>query len=190
MRTYHVVESLQISEHIGLSRSSRRILPVMDQLTFETAEKGFSHGVVIRIALVVHALADAIRFQPLPISPGGVLHTTVAVEDNAFPRFPAVVRHIQSRQRQLCVDAVEESVPHDFSGTQVLHNCQIQSALAGGDVGDVAHLGLVRAIKRNVPHQQVRSDGAAVVGVCSGLLGTASERIDARNLYLSADPFA
>ncbi len=81
MWTYRVVESLQISKHIVAGRGSGWVLLEVDQLTFETAEEVFSHGVVVRNAPAGHALAYAVRLQPFPVCPGGILHTPVPVED-------------------------------------------------------------------------------------------------------------
>lgn len=84
MRTDSVVEGLQIGKHIVLSRCSRRVLLDMDQLAFETAEEIFGHGVVVGVTPAGHALADAVRLQPFPVGPGGILHALVAVEDKVF----------------------------------------------------------------------------------------------------------
>ncbi len=113
-----------------------------------------------------------------------ILHAPAAVEDQAFSGSEAVVRHVQRRQRQLCVDVMRESIAHDFPGTKIFHDCKMHPALADGDVGNVAHPGLIWAFKRDVSHEQVRCDRMVVVGVCGGLVGPASERLDAAVLFL------
>ena len=51
--------------------------------------------------------------------------------------------HVQGIQGELGVDALGKGITHDFSGAQVFDNGEIQPAFPGGDVGDVAHPGLV-----------------------------------------------
>ena len=51
-----------------------------------------------------HALTDAVRFQPFPVGLGGILETSVATGNKALVWIAAAVRHVDRRQRQLCVD--------------------------------------------------------------------------------------
>ena len=46
------------SKYVGLRLNVGEVLLEMDQLTFETAEEIFGHGVVVGIAPAGHALAD------------------------------------------------------------------------------------------------------------------------------------
>ena len=61
---------------------------------------------------------------------------------------------------------------------QVLHDGQIQPALICRDVGDVAHPGLIRAVKREISLKQIRCDGIAVIGICGLLIGQPRRRVD------------
>ena len=52
-------------------------------------------------------------------------------------------------QRQGCVDALRKGIAHHFSGAQVLNDGQIEPALSGGNVGNIAHSGLIWLSKEN-----------------------------------------
>ena len=107
-----------------------------------------------------------------------VLDTAVAVEDQSLGRFAAAVGHVQRRERELGVDTVGECVAHDLFQAQVLHDGQIQPALIGRDVGDVAHPSLIRAVKREISLEQIRCAGMAVVRICCPLIGPSPRRVD------------
>ena len=55
-----VIEGPQVGEYIGLCTGPGGILFAINQLTLETVEEIFAHGVVIGIALEGHALPNSI----------------------------------------------------------------------------------------------------------------------------------
>ena len=85
------------SKYVGLRLNVGEVLLEMDQLTFETAEEIFGHGVVVGIAPAGHALADTVGIQTLTEGPGGVLDAVAAMEDEAFGWPATAVRHVQGR---------------------------------------------------------------------------------------------
>ena len=105
-----VVKGFEIGKDIVLCSFPCRIVLEVDQFTLEAAEEVLRNGVVIRVAAAGHALPDAIGFQALPVGPGGILDTPVAVKNQTFGRFTAAIRHIQGCQCQLGIDLVEEGI--------------------------------------------------------------------------------
>ena len=106
MRAHGVVEGLQIGKNVCARSCARGILLQVDEFAFQTAEEVLGNGVVVGIAPAGHALPDAIGFQSLPVGSGCVLNAAVAVENQTRRGLPAAVCHLQSRQRQVCVDPV------------------------------------------------------------------------------------
>ena len=185
-----IVECLYVSEDIRLGAGPGGIVLEVDQLAFEAAEEIFCHGVVIGIALAGHTLLDSIGLQPLPEGGCGVLDALVTVKDEPLRRFVAAYRHVQGFQSQGSVDTLGKGVAHNFSGTQVLDNGQIEPAFPGGNIGDIAHPGLIRVFKIELSLQKVGRRRMAVPGVGCGLIGPASDRRDPCQPHLTVDPLA
>lgn len=154
-----VIEGLQVGEYIGLCTGPGGILFEMDQLALETAEEIFCHGVVVGIALAGHALPNSIGLKALPEGPRGVLDALVTVKNEPLGRFTATDCQMEGFQRQGCVDALRKGIAHHFSGAQVLNDGQIEPALCGGNVGNIAHPGLIWLVERELSLQKVRYRG-------------------------------
>ena len=190
MRAYRVIKRFHISKNISLSSLSGWVLLKMDPFTLQTAEKILSDSVVVRVALAGHALPDAVSLQTFPVGSGGILDAAVTVKDEAFIWFLPPHSHVQGIQSKPRVDPAGKGIAYDLLETEVLHNGQIQPALAGRDVGDIAHPGLVRPVKGEVPLEQVRGDGMAVQGVGRGLVCAAAGGADACQTHLAVYPLA
>ena len=190
MRAEGIVEGFQIEEDVVASGSSGRIEFQVDKFTFKAAEEIFGNGVIIGIASSGHALADTIGRQTVTKGLGGILHAAVTVEDEIPSGLAAAVSHVQSGQRQLCVNPIRKCVADNLSGAKVFHDCQVQPALAGRDIGDVAHPGLIRALEGKIPHQQIGCNGMGMVRICSRFVGSMSARGNACQLHLPMDPLA
>ena len=122
MRADSVVEGFEIGKYVVLCSSPCRVVLKVDQFTLEAAEEVLRNGVVIGVTAAGHALPDAVGFQTLPVGPGGILDTPVAVKNQTLGRFTAAIRHIQSCQRQLGIDLVGEGITDDLACTQVFDN--------------------------------------------------------------------
>ena len=185
-----VVEGLHVGEYISLGGGPGGVVLEVDQLALEAAEEILCHGVVVGIALAGHALLDSIGLQPLPEGSGGVLDTPVTVRDETLGRFAAAYCHVEGFQSQGSVDAVGKGIAYNFSGTQVLNDGQVKPAFPGGNVGDIAHPGLIWVLKTELSLQKVRRRRMAVPGVGCDLIGPASCRNDPSNPHLTVDPLA
>ena len=185
-----IVECLYVSEDIRLGAGPGGIVLEVDQLALEAAEEIFCHGVVVGIALAGHALLDSIGLQPLPEGDRSVLDAPVTVKDEALGRFAAAYRHVEGFQSQGSVDTLGKGVAHNFSGTQVLDDGQVEPAFPGGNIGDIAHPGLIRVFKIELSLQKVGRRRMAVPGVGCGLIGPASDRRDPCKPHLTVDTLA
>ena len=130
----------------------------MDAFTLETAEEVFGNGVVVGVALTGHALAEAKIREVLAESTSSILDTAVRVEDEAFGRAVASDSHVKCGEGKVCVNAVRESVANDLFGAEVLDHGEVEPALIGGDVGDIADPGHTRQCKGEMACQEVRGD--------------------------------
>ena len=117
-----VVEGFEISKHIVLCCSPCGVVLEVDQFTLEAAEEVLRNSVVIRVAAAGHALPDTIGFQALPVDPGGILDTPVAVKNQTSGGLTPTIRHIQGCQRQPGIDLVGEGITNDLACTQVFDN--------------------------------------------------------------------
>ena len=117
-----VVKGFEIGKDIILCCSPCGVVLEVDQLTLKAAEEVLRNGVVIRIAATGHALPDAVGFQTLPVAPGGILDTPVAVKNPTSGGLTAAIRHIQCCQRQPGIDSVREGITDDLTCAQVFDN--------------------------------------------------------------------
>lgn len=69
------------------------------------------------------------------------------MKDELLGRFVAACSHVEGFQSQESVDAIEKSMVHNFSGTQILDDGQVEPAFSSGNIGDIAHLGLIWVFK-------------------------------------------
>lgn len=110
------------------------------------------------------------------------------MEDQSRGRALPADGHVQGVQGKLGVDALGKGIPHNFLGAQVFDNGEIQPAFPGGDVGDVAHPGLVGAAESELALEQVWRDGTVVAGVGGGFVGPLSLGVDAGGLHQPVHP--
>src|SRR5699024_1380013 len=116
------VKGFEIGKYVVLCSCPCGVGLEVDQLTLKAAEEVLRKGVVTRVAAAGHALPDPIGFQALPVGPGGILDTPVAVKNQTSGGLTATIRHIQGCQRQLGIDLVGEGVTDDLTCTQVFDN--------------------------------------------------------------------
>ena len=117
-----VVKGFEIGKDIVLCSCPCRIVLEVDQFTLEAAEEVLRNSVVIGVTAAGHALPDAVGFQTLPVGPGGILDTPVAVKNQTLGGFAAAIRYIQGCQCQLGIDSVREGITDDLTCTQVFDN--------------------------------------------------------------------
>lgn len=178
MRPNRIVKGLNVSKNIGLSRNSGVISLVVNQLALETGEEVFGDSVVVGIALSRHALSDTQVREALAVSLSSVLDTPIAMEDETGVGPLPVHRHVQGGQRKVGVDAMGECVANNFAGAQILDDGEIQPALGGWNVGNIAHPSLIWLDKGKATHQQIWGGGVAVVGVGGGLVCPFADGMD------------
>ena len=117
-----VVKGFEIGKDIVLCSFPCRIVLEVDQFTLEAAEEVLRNSVVIGVTAARHALPDTIGFQALPVDPGGILDTSVAVKNQTSGGLTPTIRHIQGCQRQPGIDLVGEGITNDLACTQVFDN--------------------------------------------------------------------
>jgi hypothetical protein len=86
------------------------------------------------------------------------LAAAIAVEDAAPRRGSQGDGHLQGPNRQIAFHPVADGPADDASRMQIEDDSEIQPALAGPDVADIARPFLVRSIRREVTVQQVWRD--------------------------------
>jgi hypothetical protein len=112
-----------------------------------------------------------------------VLAAAVGVVDQGVGRSAPRQGHLQGPQRQLGAQVIGHRPAHHAAREAVQHRRQVEPALPGADVGDIADPELVWMRRGEVPLHQVRQqcegipDGGAPValGNASGEAGTAHQ---------------
>lgn len=112
------------------------------------------------------------------------------MKDEPLRRVAAAYRHVESFQRQGGVDALRKGIAHNFAGTQILDDGQVELAFPGGNVSDIAYPSLIWLFKEEVSLQEIGCNGMAVPGVGCDLIGPASCRNDSSSPHLTVDTFA
>ena len=74
-------------------------------------------------------------------------------------------RHLQSRAHQRCGHRFRHGPAHILARMQVQRGCQIQSAAACADIGDIANLGLVGQRLRKLPVEHIAGDRHFVLAI-------------------------
>lgn len=162
----------------------------MNAFAFETAEEVFSNSVVIRVTLAGHALTEAKIRQTQAVSIRGILDTPVRVEDEAGSRMASVDGGIESGKSEVRVNAVRESITEDLFGTKVFDGSEVEPALVGRDVGDIANPSLIGSIKRKVAHEEIGSDGMRMLGIRRLLVSAFAHRGNAQFIHQAMDALA
>ena len=135
----------------------------MDAFTLETAEEVFCNSVVVGVALAGHALAEAKIREVLAESTSSILDAAVRVEDEAFGRAVASDSHVKCGEGKVCVNAVRESVANDLFGAEVLDHGEVEPALIGGDIGNIADPGHTRQCEGEMACQEIRGNGMRMI---------------------------
>src|SRR5262245_32094582 len=81
-----VIEAFEIFKDRSSGLAVSLVLLLVDQLGLETGEEAFHHGVVVAVAAAAHAWLDAVTLQHPPVTLTGVLHTAIAVMQQAGRR--------------------------------------------------------------------------------------------------------
>lgn len=108
MRAQRVIKTFNVFKDIIFCLSSGRVAPKMYQLRFQATEEILRNSVIVWVAPAGHALADAKSVQTVFVVMGGVLHTPVAVENQAWQGPLPMNSHVQGVQSELGVNALRE----------------------------------------------------------------------------------
>lgn len=114
--------------------------PAVVHLVLQRGEERLGHRVVVAVAGAAAGKAHVVGAGPLGQRPAGVLRAPVAVENGVSGPVAARFRRFERRHGDVGGHAVvERPTTHHHARAQVDHGGQVQPALAGAKVGDVAH---------------------------------------------------
>ena len=165
MPTARVIEAFDVLEDGRLSLSAGFPGAAPDQLGLDGFEEGLDGGVIVAIALAAHRHFEAMLAQDFLIVVRTVLTAAVAVED-AVPRWGSQSDgHLQRLDRQIGFHAAADGPADDAPRMQIEDDSEIQPALAGPDIADIARTFLIGPIRCEVTIQQVQRDIERVVAV-------------------------
>ena len=81
MKSYSVVEYLNIFEYFVLSFLSRFKVAMMNQFCFQGMKKAFSDRIIPTIPFATHALYDTVLFQDFTVTVRRVLAPSICMPD-------------------------------------------------------------------------------------------------------------
>lgn len=165
MPPFPVVIHLHVLEDRFPSLLMAAIHAAIHQLTLQGLKKALYHGIVPTIPLPTHAAQHLVVLQSTLKQVAGVLASPVAVVNEASRRIPPAHRHVQRSQRQFSSHGVIHRPTHNRPGKQIHGYGQIEPALFGGDVGDIARPDGIRRLRREVSVEQIWCNWKAMPAV-------------------------
>ena len=128
-----IVEECEVGLGMGLEWS-----PVAGKFGFEGGAGAFGEGVVVAVAFGAHALSQFKVLQHVPGRGGRVLASAIGVKDGAG-QDPAGGHGLgDGGQNHAGVQGGGGCPAEDGAAVEIDDNHQVEPALAGGEVGDVA----------------------------------------------------
>ena len=133
-----IVEAVDVFEqgHFRLSPCVPLVAP--DQLGLQGLEEGLDDGVIVAIAIAAHRDEEAMFAKQILIFVRAILTAPVGVVDTSRRRPAQSNGHVQSPDRQVPLQAAADGPADHTTGVEVENDGQIQPALSGPDVADVA----------------------------------------------------
>src|SRR3954453_4603108 len=125
------------------------------QLGFECAEEAFDDAVVPAVDLPAHADAQTMVMQQRLVAATGILHTPIAVMQQAGVNVPSLERLAQGRQWQGGVHRLLRRPAHNAARREVQEHGEIEPAFVGPDRGDVARPDAIRPPDRKGPREMI-----------------------------------
>ena len=128
--------------------------------------------IVPAVALAAHRRLHAVALERVLELAAAVLAAPVRVEDQSGCRLAPEPRHAQGIRDQAGLYVGLHAPAQHLTAEQVDHGGQVQPALAGGDVGDVAGPDPVGRIHRELAVEQVGRNGQRMFAVGGDDSGT------------------
>ena len=137
----------------------------MHQLLLQRPEEALHHRVVPAVPLAAHAHLQAVGPEQLLVVIASILHAPVAVVQHRPDRRRCSRALPRARTTSSAAEVVGRRPADHPAAAQVQHRRQVQPALAGGDVGDVADPDPIDLAGLEPAIQRVLGDGVAVARV-------------------------
>ena len=160
-----IVKRLDVLENRLPRLVPGRIVAVMNQFGLEGSEKTFHDGVVPAVALAAHALDDSLAGQQPAEVVAGVLTAAIRMKNQAAIGPSVLDRHLQGVDDQVSIDPSIHRPADDASRKQILDRRQIQPALAGRNIRDIAGPNAVRLGLNKPALQQIRRDRQTMIRI-------------------------
>ena len=163
MPAAQVIEAVDVLKYGGFFLATGFPIPAPNQFGLDSLEERLDSGVVMAIALAAHRRLQAVFAQGLLVAVRTVLAATVAMENAAPWRGPERDGQFQRPDRQIAFHAIADGPADNAPGVQLQVHRQIEPALAGPDIADVARPFLIGLIGSEIALQQVWDDVKRVI---------------------------
>ena len=130
-----VIENGERGGAVGFKFSALR-----QGFVLERGKEALCQGIIIAASLRAHALNETGAGQTGAQLPGGVLAAAIRMEESILSNQAGSQGLIQSGNDEIGVKGVGEFPAQDHAAKAVNDHGQIEPALGGGDVGDIALL--------------------------------------------------
>lgn len=187
MRPDRIVKSLNVSKDGGHRLRPGLEMVQINQFAFQTAEGIFGYSVVIRIAFARHTGLNGKAVKNALVGGGSVLHTAIAVKNQAGFGMLTPDGHLQRPNGKIGVDPVGKSIADYLFGTEIFYDSRIEPALIRRDVSDVAHPHPIGQIRIKVSAQRIRSDRISISGIGGAAISPFPFRMQSGALHQATD---
>ena len=149
----------------------------------EVPPQAFRRRIVPAVALAAHRRLHAVALERVLELAATVLAAPVRVEDQSGRWLAPEPRHAQGIRDQAGLHVRLHAPAHHLAADQVDHGGQVQPAIAGGDIGDVAGPDPVGRIHRELAVEQVGRNGQRMFAVGRDDKLSLAPRFDAVHLH-------
>ena len=131
---------------------------MMHVFRFQRMEEAFHHGIVPAVPAPTHARRQAVFGEQCAVGGGGVLRPAVRMMHHAVRWSSVFHGHGECRRGQFLSQAAPHSPGNDPTRVEIKHDRQIEPALGGPDIRDVAGPHPVGCGHRKLTVEGVRHD--------------------------------
>ena len=111
---------------------------MMHVFRFQRMEEAFHHGIVPAVPAPTHTRRQAVLGEQFAVRGGGVLGSSVRMMHHAGRRASMFYGHGERRRSQLLRQAAPPPPGNDPTRVEIEHHRQIEPALGGPNVGNIA----------------------------------------------------
>src|SRR6185436_8726567 len=124
--TLAIVKHFDVLEQRLMRGRTSRVVFMIDQLRFQSAEEAFHDGVVVTVSSATHAALQAMSLQQVLVVIAGILHSPIAMMQQPRRRLTMQQRHPQGLAGEISSQMIGRGPADDLPRTEIDDRRQIQ----------------------------------------------------------------